>query len=121
MTTLSTPQPSAGAIDPEHWLPVFRLDPLKLGDMLMQLGALSHRLGHASPRETVKSYWSREHLDSLEQQFIYDMIAGRSEDMAERWYGGSLNAKALSTGFSLMAAGQWDDLHAIAKTMRESE
>ena len=110
MTDTGCPAPSPKAVSPDHHMPVFRLDPFKLGEILIQLGATSHNLGHSTPFSTVRSYWNREHLASLEQQFVYDLLTQRREDIVARWYGNELDASLMALYCNLMATGRWEDI-----------
>lgn len=118
MTDIKKPEPSPGAVRPDHRVPVFHLNPFKLGEVLIQLGAISSNLGHSTPFETVRSYWDRDALESLEQQFVYDMLTQPRETIAERWYGSEFDASVMALAINLMATGRWDDLEDLARVER---
>jgi hypothetical protein len=91
-------------------MPVFRLDPFRLGEVLIQLGAISSNLGHSDPFETVRSYWHREGMETLEQRFVYDVLTQPNDVITERWYGGQLDARRMALAINLMATGREDEL-----------
>lgn len=89
--------------------PVFGLDPEKVGNALLRLGAISAQLGHAEVKSTLRPYCSHPDALSPETQFVYDIITQPTSVIAERWYCGELGACVIAVhGFAQMMAGTAD-------------
>ena len=83
--------------------PVFSLDPEKIGNALLRLGAISSQLGHEAVKSTLQPYCSHPNQLSPESRFVYDIITQSTPVIAERWYGGDLGAGIIAThGFAEM-------------------
>lgn len=70
--------------------PVFGLDPTRVGEALIRLGAASVLMGHDSIFGTAEPYLSNiERVGgSPEAVFVADILRRNMEDVAGRWYGG---------------------------------
>lgn len=68
--------------------PVFDLDPAKLGEMVLRLGALAQALGHKRVSGTVTPYLRHPETLSAEGRFIADLFGRPVSEIVSRWYGG---------------------------------
>jgi hypothetical protein len=76
--------------------PVFDLDPAKVGNVLLRLGAISCNLDHTTIRGTVTPYCQHPDELSPEARFVVDMLSGRPvSQLVDRWYGGERNAQRI--------------------------
>jgi hypothetical protein len=73
--------------------PLADLDLCNVGRVRVNLLATSAALGHERVRGTLVPYAKREAL-SREGQIVYDVVAGRTPESAQRWFGSELDASA---------------------------
>lgn len=77
--------------------PVFDLDPALIGRALMLLVSASARLGHEEPRNTL--YYGVEDISTeagRAAQFVRDVFELKTPEIAEKWFGGLVNATRLA-------------------------
>lgn len=73
--------------------PVFDLDPAKLGEMLVRLGAISCQAGHRTVHGTITPYLKHPKVLSPEARFLVDLLSKPVSRVVEQWYGGADNAR----------------------------
>jgi hypothetical protein len=71
--------------------PVFDLNPELLGVMLIRLPAAAVRVGHVNMTSTL-AYAAIDEDSGREAEFLRDALTLKAPEMAEKWYGGHVNA-----------------------------
>lgn len=64
------------------------LDAERVGNILINLGVLSHALGHEHAVGSLRPYCNHPERLSAEAQFVYDIFCRRIPELIDRWYGG---------------------------------
>lgn len=79
--------------------PIFDLDAEKVGQIILRLPASAALAGHTTVRSTVRDYFRAELMDSdRELAFVRDLLILPVREIADRWYGGELEAAAMASG-----------------------
>lgn len=74
--------------------PILDLDPAKLGEIVIRLGAASAMAHHSTVRSTVRDYLSP---NCPELEYVRDLFMKKTPEIADRWYGGEFEAVCLAT------------------------
>jgi hypothetical protein len=83
------------AIEPGY-CPATYLDPKRVGEILLRVIPPSAAAGHEYPRSTLEDY-CRHLQGDAEIEFVTGMLSKSTPELAERWYGGMLNASRIAS------------------------
>lgn len=79
---------------PHHTGRAFSLDATLIGDIILKVPTASALAAHERPADTLRDYVKP---NTQELEFVRDLFTLRTDEMADKWYGGAFEASCAAT------------------------